>query len=37
VSDEAHELGHLAAEWSEATTEPTTLLFPFDIRDLLEC
>lgn len=34
VGDEAHELGHLAAEWVKAATTPTTLLLPFDIPGL---
>jgi cytochrome P450 len=34
IGDEAHELGHLAAEWVKTVTEPTTILMPFNIPGL---
>jgi cytochrome P450 len=34
VGDEAHELGHIAAEWVKSITEPTTILMPLNIPGL---
>jgi len=34
IGDEAHELGHLAAEWVKSITEPTTILMPLNIPGL---
>lgn len=34
IGEEAHELGHLAAEWLKTITAPTTLFLPFNIPGL---
>jgi len=31
IGDEAHELGHIAAEWVKSLTEPSTILMPLNI------
>jgi cytochrome P450 len=31
VSGEAHDLGHMAAEWADVTTDPATILLPIDL------
>lgn len=34
IGEEAHELGHLTAEWLKTLTSPTTLFLPFNIPGL---